>query len=25
MKDINSSDQDYSACDRRFHPKTQGL
>lgn len=22
MKEINSSDQDYSACDRRFHPKT---
>lgn len=21
MKEINNSDQDYSACDRRFHPK----
>jgi hypothetical protein len=24
MKEINGSDQDYSACDRRFHPKTKG-
>lgn len=24
MKEINSSDQDYSACDRRFHPKYRG-
>lgn len=24
MKEINSSDQDYSACDRRFHPKDRG-
>lgn len=23
MKEINSSDQDYSACDRRFHPKSK--
>jgi hypothetical protein len=21
MKEINTSDQDYSACDRKFHPK----
>jgi hypothetical protein len=24
MKEINGSDQDYSACDRRFHPKFEG-
>lgn len=24
MKEINGSDQDYSACDRRFHPMTDG-